>query len=115
MTYRLLNCNAFIFVIPSCTHGFSLNEVDAKIVLFCILLGDTTLIRVARSRVIHNRGTEAQTANKHPCWVERRKKFTNGSFYQFPRSYTVGKLKEDDLISIGRNLSDAPVAKSREQ
>ena len=61
MTYRLLFIALLISVLPSCTHEFSLNEVDAesKIVLFCMpsTLGDTTLIQVARSRVIHNQGT----------------------------------------------------------
>ena len=30
MTYRLLFIALLIFVIPSCTHEFSLNEVDAE-------------------------------------------------------------------------------------
>lgn len=50
MIYRLLFIALLISVLPSCTHEFSLNEVDAerKIVLFCMpsTLGDTTLIQV---------------------------------------------------------------------
>ena len=65
MIYRLLFIALLISVLPSCTHEFSLNEVDAgrKIVLFCMpsTLGDTTLIQVARSRVIHNQGTNTDS------------------------------------------------------
>ena len=53
MIYRLLFIALLISVLPSCTHEFSLTEVDAerKIVLFCMpsTLGDTTLIQVART------------------------------------------------------------------
>lgn len=65
MIYRLLFIALLISVLPSCTHEFSLTEVDAerKIVLFCMpsTLGDTTLIQVARSRVIHNQGTNTDS------------------------------------------------------
>ena len=75
MIYRLLFIALLISVLPSCTHEFSLTEVDAesKIVLFCMpsTLGDTTLIQVARSRVIHNQGTNTDSTSSC-CWLTMR-------------------------------------------
>ena len=122
MIYRLLFIALLISVLPSCTHEFSLNEVDAerKIVLFCMpsTLGDTTLIQVARSRVIHNQGTNTDSK---PFLVfrlngeEKEIHYTEVSTGLLPAQsyYVVGKLKEDDLISMEVAYPDLPVAKSQ--
>lgn len=57
MRYRMWLILLGVFICQSCTHDFSLKEMDAesKVVLFCMPFtgSDTTLIQVARSRVIH--------------------------------------------------------------
>ena len=122
MIYRLVFIALLISVLPSCTHEFSLNEVDAerKIVLFCMpsTLGDTTLIQVARSRVIHNQGTNTDSK---PFLVfrlngeEKEIHYTEVFTGLLPaRSYyVVEKLKENDKINMEVSYPNLPVAKSQ--
>lgn len=76
MRYRMWFILLGVFACQSCTHDFSLKEMDAesKAVLFCMPFtgSDTTLIQVARSRPIHRQETSTDGQPYSVIQTERR-------------------------------------------
>lgn len=122
MRYRMWFILLGVFVCQSCTHDFSLKEMGAesKAVLFCMPFtgSDTTLIQVARSRVIHRQ--EASTGGK-PTLVfklngeEKAINYTETATELLPAQsyYVLGRLKEDDRIEMEVSYPDLPLAKAQ--
>lgn len=122
MRYRMWFILLGVFACQSCTHDFSLKEMDAesKAVLFCMPFtgSDTTLIQVARSRPIHRQET---STDGQPTLLfklngeEKAIKYTETATGLLPAQsyYVLGRLKEDDRIEMEVSYPDLPLAKAQ--